>query len=247
MSIKYGPVRKIPFELRSRYTLGIIPVLDWYIDDSIPRVTEWPVKLVNEFCKRFTSEKIYKHKHGYEPYPGAAKLHCMAFDKYPIRGKDVAVIGSITPWIECLALNYGCKSVTTVEYNVPNCKSDRIKTISFNEFLETSNKYGVVITFSSIEHSGLGRYGDPLDPDGDVRAMYAIRQNLKDDGLLYWGAPVGRDALVWNAHRVYGNIRLPLIFKGFEEMEWFGCDKKGTLNRPLATNGFQPVIVLKKA
>ena len=31
-------------------------------------------------------------------------------------------------------------------------------------------------TFSSIEHSGLGRYGDALSPNGDIDAMQQVKE-----------------------------------------------------------------------
>ena len=76
--------------------------------------------------------------------------------------------------------------------------------------------------------------------------MKTIYNNLKNDGLLIWGAPVGKDALTWNAHRVYGKIRLPLIFRNFQELEWFGASKQQLFSIPLRRNAYQPVIVLKK-
>ena len=52
--------------------------------------------------------------------------------------------------------------------------------------------------------------------------------------------------LVWNVHRVYGKIRLPILFKKFLELDWIGFSKN-ILNNKLANNGAQPVIVLKKS
>ena len=54
------------------------------------------------------------------------------------------------------------------------------------------------------------------------------------------------DALVWNAHRVYGKIRLPLLFNNFKELSWIGYNKEQLLNLPLRSNGCQPVVVLQK-
>jgi hypothetical protein len=88
--------------------------------------------------------------------------------------------------------------------------------------------------------------GDPLDPDGDLKTMDAIYQHLVDNGTLVWGAPVGHDALVWNAHRVYGKIRLPLLFSGFNELEWIDFDREYLLNLPLSNNSVNPVVVLQK-
>ena len=41
----------------------------------------------------------------------------------------------------------------------------------FEDDAEGAARYDAVVTYSSVEHAGLGRYGDPLDPDGDVAAM----------------------------------------------------------------------------
>ena len=136
--------------------------------------------------------------------------------------------------------------VTTIEYNVPQTDNSKIIAKSYWDFETNDTKYDTIVTYSSIEHSGLGRYGDPLDPSGDIKTMKTIHKKLNNNGFLIWGAPVGRDALVWNAHRVYGRIRLPLMFDNFRELEWFGYNKKQLLNLSLRNNGCQPVIVLQK-
>lgn len=37
---------------------------------------------------------------------------------------------------------------------------------------------------------------------------------LKEGGLAFLGLPSGMDGLFYNAHRVYGRVRLPLLFNG---------------------------------
>jgi hypothetical protein len=76
------------------------------------------------------------------------------------------------------------------------------------------NYFDFVVSFSSIEHSGLGRYGDPLDPIGDIREIEKILCWLKPGGLLFLGIPIGKDHIVFNLHKFYGQLRLPLIFQG---------------------------------
>lgn len=34
-----------------------------------------------------------------------------------------------------------------------------------------SNKFDAIASFSSLEHIGLGRYSDELDPDGDFKEV----------------------------------------------------------------------------
>jgi hypothetical protein len=65
----------------------------------------------------------------------------------------------------------------------------------------------VALSISSFDHDGLGRYGDPLGPDNDLRAMRAARCLLRRQGVLLLTLPVGPDAVVWNLHRRYGALR----------------------------------------
>jgi SAM-dependent methyltransferase len=55
-----------------------------------------------------------------------------------------------------------------------------------------------------VEHVGLGRYGEPLDPDGDLKAAAELQRVVADGGRLLFVVPVGRPRVVFNAHRVYG-------------------------------------------
>jgi SAM-dependent methyltransferase len=54
-----------------------------------------------------------------------------------------------------------------------------------------------------VEHVGLGRYGDPLDPWGDVKAMTELARVVARGGHLLFVVPVGQPRIQFNAHRVY--------------------------------------------
>jgi SAM-dependent methyltransferase len=54
-----------------------------------------------------------------------------------------------------------------------------------------------------VEHVGLGRYGEPLDPDGDLKAMHELQRVVAPGGALLLVVPVGRPRIQFNAHRVY--------------------------------------------
>lgn len=56
----------------------------------------------------------------------------------------------------------------------------------------------------AIEHFGLGRYGDPIDPDGHKKGFDNILRMLEPNGTLYISFPIGkRTAVHFNAHRVF--------------------------------------------
>jgi SAM-dependent methyltransferase len=71
----------------------------------------------------------------------------------------------------------------------------------------------VALSISSFEHDGLGRYGDPVDANGDLKAMERMRRVLKPNGYLILAVPVGVDTIKWNAHRKYGRVRLPVLLR----------------------------------
>ena len=53
------------------------------------------------------------------------------------------------------------------------------------------------------EHIGLGRYGDPLDPLGTVKACKELVRVLSPNGKLYFALPVGKSREYFNAHRIH--------------------------------------------
>jgi hypothetical protein len=56
----------------------------------------------------------------------------------------------------------------------------------------------------TIEHFGLGRYGDPIDPNGHIKGFNNLLRMLEHEGILYISFPIGKEnAVHFNAHRVF--------------------------------------------
>jgi len=71
-----------------------------------------------------------------------------------------------------------------------------------------------------VEHVGLGRYGDPLDPEGDLKAMAELERVLAPGGNLLFVAPVGTPRVQFNAHRIYGFDQVAEAFDGLDLVEF---------------------------
>jgi SAM-dependent methyltransferase len=71
-----------------------------------------------------------------------------------------------------------------------------------------------------VEHIGLGRYGEPIDADGDLKAMAELRRVLAPGGALFFVVPVGRPRLQFNAHRIYSHRQIVEAFAGLELAEF---------------------------
>lgn len=72
----------------------------------------------------------------------------------------------------------------------------------------------------TVEHIGLGRYGDELDPQGDIKAIGELKRVLKQGGNLLFVTPVGKPRIEFNGHRIYSfeqviDYFLPLQLKEF--------------------------------
>jgi hypothetical protein len=78
-----------------------------------------------------------------------------------------------------------------------------------------------------IEHIGLGRYGDPLDPDGHVKAAGELLRVLAHGGDLYVSVPVGRERVCFNAHRVFSAAAVKELFATLELQEFALVDDAG--------------------
>jgi len=66
----------------------------------------------------------------------------------------------------------------------------------------------------TIEHVGLGRYGDEIDPNGDKKAALELKRVLKKDGNLIVVVPVGNPTIKFNAHRIYSFEQVLEMFSG---------------------------------
>jgi hypothetical protein len=70
----------------------------------------------------------------------------------------------------------------------------------------------------TIEHFGLGRYGDPVDPQGHLKGFENLVQMLEKGGTLYISFPISSDERVeFNAHRVFNPLSI-LGWKGSESL-----------------------------
>lgn len=71
-----------------------------------------------------------------------------------------------------------------------------------------------------IEHIGLGRYGDPLDPDGTEKAAAELQRIVQPGGFLYISAPLDdENRIYFNGHRAFTEDYLLGLFQAFAVLE----------------------------
>lgn len=84
-----------------------------------------------------------------------------------------------------------------------------------------SNSIESISCMHTIEHVGLGRYGDPLDYDGDIKAINELKRVVAVGGNLLFVTPIGAKNLIcFNAHRIYTKELVLQLFFDLELIEF---------------------------
>jgi SAM-dependent methyltransferase len=78
-----------------------------------------------------------------------------------------------------------------------------------------------------IEHIGLGRYGDVVDPEGYLKAAAELSRVLAPKGQLLIGVPVGRERICFDAHRVFDPQTIVEAFSSLHLKEFSLIDDAG--------------------
>lgn len=82
----------------------------------------------------------------------------------------------------------------------------------------------------TLEHFGLGRYGDPIDANGHRQGLANLTRMLKPGGKLFLSVPIGPQRIEFNAHRVFSVGHLLELVRGDFEIDQFSfVDDHGSL------------------
>jgi Caenorhabditis protein of unknown function, DUF268 len=72
-----------------------------------------------------------------------------------------------------------------------------------------------------VEHIGLGRYGDSIDPEGDRVVASELARVLAPSGSLFFVVPRAEKAYIpYNAHRVYSFKEALGLLPGLDLLEF---------------------------
>ena len=95
--------------------------------------------------------------------------------------------------------------------NMPAIKENSIESLS---------------SLCAIEHFGLGRYGDPIDPEACFHSMSEMQRVLAPRGRLYVAVPIGLESIYFNAHRVFSPATVLAAFPKLSLVEFSVIDDR---------------------
>ena len=118
-------------------------------------------------------------------------------------------------------------------------RDENLSSVYFNlgDDLPVGNfeKYNSISSLHVIEHVGLGRYGDNIDPYGHIKAIRNLAARLMTHGVLYLSFPISKKSRIeFNAHRVISIPESLDIFAqlGLEVLNFAYVDDSGCLQQP---------------
>jgi len=142
----------------------------------------------------------------------------------PSKGRilDVGSTGSQLP-LMLAGLGYEVWTIDVRKYeydgiiNNLNCIVGDIMETNFQDSF-----FDIVLAISTIEHIGLGRYGDLIDSEGDRNSIEEIRRIILNGGVFLMTVPFGRPFLSRRC-RIYNNDSLLALLRNFqiESIEYF--------------------------
>jgi len=247
-----------PREIKNHYSYNKrVKISEWYFDEAYP-VSDNDEPIV------FTKETL-EEKHinplldtgipvGNPGYPNSGNLVLEAVDYLDVRDKKILVIGTQTPWLEGILLAKDPEKIVTVEYGSflsTHPLWTFIKPDVFREKFQngTLDTFDVIFSYSSLEHSGLGRYGDPVNPWGDIMAVAETWCVSSPNAKLAIAVPtsvsLGADFIPYNAHRIYGPVLYPFLTTNWK-FKWPTDVAKRTSPENAQNGIYQPVFIFEK-
>ena len=100
----------------------------------------------------------------------------------PCKILDAGTTTSLFPFkLNSLGYETHCLDIRKPNFRLP-------KEIKFHQDnlldIKLKEKFDVITCISVIEHIGIGRYGDPIGEDGDIKAVKGLLKLLKPNGVL---------------------------------------------------------------
>ena len=115
-------------------------------------------------------------------------------------------------------------------------QTSKVKNITFKQADLMSLPEGManycdsISSLHAIEHFGLGRYGDPIDYNGSLKALANITKMVRSGGKFYFSVPIGKQRIEFNAHRVFSvRYLLNLFLENFQLDSFSYVNDRGDL------------------
>lgn len=218
-----SPIIKHP-----RFSQYLLDINEYCKDvHSESRITFWPC------LDDKTHETFFDKHYFYQDTWAARKIFEIRPKQVIDLGSTALLVGIISQFVPTISID-----IRPLPVSLPGltCKRAAITDLPFEactvEFLTS---------LSVLEHIGLGRYGDKLDPQGSIKAFTEISRVMKPGGHFLFCIPLSHTpGLAFNAHRIFSKQQVMSFFLNFRlQDELFLFPEPGTEKDVTTLRDFQ--------
>ncbi len=221
------PIKKLKYKIKKIVKNADLP--DWYKDDLGKYKTLLDKKGIDVEIKEFpqvfdrTSTTGFDHHYVYQgPWVFEKLLKTLPKNHVDV-GSQINYMGFFsaifpTTFVDIRPTNADFLNFTEVRGSI-------LKMPYKNKAVESLSCLHV------IEHIGLGRYGDKIDPEGSIKACKELQRVLSKKGNLFISVPVGKEITYFNAHRVFNPNTVVDYFDELELIKFDAINDKGDILR----------------
>jgi hypothetical protein len=182
--------------------------------DSYPCLSDW------------VSSTPYDPHYFYQAAWLARRLAANIPEKHVDIGSDVRLINVLSAFVPTEFLDY---RPLQARLSGLTCGSGNLVALS-----QPDGSIHSLSCLHVVEHVGLGRYGDPVDPGGSDKALGELQRVLAPQGRLYLSLPVGRERVCFNAHRVFDPRTIIGTLGGLRLTEFSLVDDDGAFHESVS-------------
>jgi hypothetical protein len=169
----------------------------WFIKTNASQRKQFPLRLLPTLSDKYTSSGIASG-HYFHQDLWAARL---IYENAPESHIDVGSrIDGFVAHLLCF------REVTVIDIRALSSKVAGLRFLQADMMADKPLLIAPspsVSCFHALEHFGLGRYGDPLNPDGWRIGMRRLAELVASHGRLYLSVPIGQPSVEFNSQRIY--------------------------------------------
>lgn len=196
----------------------------------------FPIRLRNTFpclLDRYENAGSLPKHYFLQDLWGARKVFKAGVKRhYDIGSRLDGFIAHCLPFCEVVMLD-----IRPLQIQIPNLQFQQTNCTDMREIPDCSIQS--LSSFHAIEHFGLGRYGDPIDPLGHKKAIDEMKRIVCEGGSILFSVPIGEQRIEFNGHRIFDPREVIALFKGFELVEFSAIDDDDAFHENVAAENYR--------
>ncbi|PCJ15896.1 MAG: hypothetical protein COB02_17555 [Candidatus Cloacimonadota bacterium] len=236
------------FKLLLRYIISILPIdpskilqlhvaplnfiifiRNYFRYNSVNNSDKFNIKFINSSPNLFDRNddlgKIPKHYFHQDLWMAQKIFEVKPSIHYDIGSRLDGFIANCLVFTKVIMLD-----IRGINFDINNLSFVQTNATDMSNILD--NSIDSISSLHAVEHFGLGRYGDPIDPNGYIKAIKEIQRVAKED--IYFAVPIGVEKLIFDSHRIFDPKTIIDLFDECQLLSFAAIDDNNKLNESIS-------------